>query len=347
MTRKKYYLTVAFVFFASCSLAIGELPSSYSRIGSVTAVKNQGSCGSCWAFAAVAAVESQFKISLDWSNNLDLSEQDLVSCCSSCGDCGGGYLSSALYYIENTGVTDENCFAYVASNASCNNKCSESDDRLWKSDGYISLGYDTENNRDDIKSHIYDVGPVAIGMQWGGDFDVNDVYTCDGSEEGAHAVLVYGWNDTEECWLAKNSHGATWGPSGNGHFKIGYGQCSVYAYGVTIDFGQKVFSLGGNHNWFDDEGNVVITGTLHTGQSVTPGDDTLFEWKDGSGQPVAFFETFELYIEGELEQNCETLSPSSDDFIVKDSTDNTVAYIDSDGNMYTKKRFMQFRFAPR
>ncbi len=84
----------------------------------VTPVKNQGSCGSCWAFSAVGAAESAFLIyTNDPGMNIDLSEQHLVSDCCSVGSCGGGVPRSALEYIRDTGVPDEDCFPYTARNS--------------------------------------------------------------------------------------------------------------------------------------------------------------------------------------------------------------------------------------
>jgi hypothetical protein len=80
-----------------------------------------------------------------------------------------------------------------------------------------------------------------MGVQFvaGGDFDVNHVYRCTDDSTLNHAVVIAGYNDAdgyaEGYWIVKNSWGSTWGPDGNGYFKVGYGECGIetdvyYAY---------------------------------------------------------------------------------------------------------------------
>ena len=84
-------------------------------------VKNQGVCGSCWAFSAVGVTEAAHNIANNNPNlDLDLSEQYLVADCSSAGTCCGGYKDTALQYIRDSGVPDEACMSYVdGSGCSC------------------------------------------------------------------------------------------------------------------------------------------------------------------------------------------------------------------------------------
>jgi hypothetical protein len=84
-------------------------------------VRNQGNCGSCWAFAAVGTVEAQQKIvSVDPTANLDLSEEILVSgCAADIGSCCGGLHNLALEYIRDHGIPDEGCFPYRDVYCSC------------------------------------------------------------------------------------------------------------------------------------------------------------------------------------------------------------------------------------
>jgi C1A family cysteine protease len=96
--------------------------------GWITPVRNQGGCGSCWAFSAVGATEAlanlYFNQHLDVDHVIDLSEQDVLSC-SGGGSCNGGSPGTALSYIANTGVVEEGCFPYTASDQPCGNKCSD------------------------------------------------------------------------------------------------------------------------------------------------------------------------------------------------------------------------------
>lgn len=94
-----------------------NLPESFDwrEKGCVTPVKNQGSCGSCWAFATVAAIESAYAIKSNLT--LDLSEQELVDC-SSVGryhsrGCNYGFNDEAFQYVIDNGINEENHYPYV------------------------------------------------------------------------------------------------------------------------------------------------------------------------------------------------------------------------------------------
>lgn len=86
--------------------------------GKVSLVKNQGSCGSCWAFSAVAAIESAYLIS---GTRVLLSEQQLVDCSGSYGNygCNGGWMDSAFQYVIEHGLTTEDGYPYTARNGVC------------------------------------------------------------------------------------------------------------------------------------------------------------------------------------------------------------------------------------
>jgi C1A family cysteine protease len=86
----------------------------------ITSIKDQGDCGSCWAFATTALLEAMVKISKHMSQDIDLSEQMLLSC-SNAGDCVlGGYEYKAAEYIKMTGIPNEGCYPYTATEAPCN-----------------------------------------------------------------------------------------------------------------------------------------------------------------------------------------------------------------------------------
>jgi C1A family cysteine protease len=200
----------------------------------VSTIKNQGSCGSCWAFAVTAALESQAMITTG-GQQVDLSEQILVSC-SGAGSCSGGYPSTASNYIRDVGLPLESCFVYTATNNLCSNACAN-----WQTDTYTVKGWHTASTSgtpsikvEDIKSALYTYGPVLATFYVYNDFFSyrSGVYTyTSGSYAGAHAVLIVGYDDTLQAFIVKNSWGSGWGEAG--YFMVAYsevGGTSKFAY---------------------------------------------------------------------------------------------------------------------
>ena len=218
----------------------GGLPTSFDwrnhdGYSWLTPVKNQSSCGSCWAFAAVGVVEAHHNIrASDPDLDLDLAEQELVSC-SSAGDCGGGSSNSALWYIHDAGIVDENCMPYQAANSSCN-RCSNWRDRLTHIDYVDAFVPD----RQSLQMSVVNYGPtfvyMGISSDYGGYFDGNGIYRCSDDSGINHAVVVVGYSDSGGYWIVRNSWGASW--NGDGYFKVGYGECAIdstwagYAYDI-------------------------------------------------------------------------------------------------------------------
>lgn len=201
-----------------------DLPSYFSwrnvsDANWISPVKNQGSCGSCWAFGAIGAIEADYNIEQNNSRlNPDLSEQYLVSEGSS-GNCAGGWPGTALYYTQTNGIPDETCLPYIDANGDINNRCSDYSSRLWNINSY---GLVSDAN---VKQSLISNGPHVVYMYISGWDSVT--YTCQ-TLSGAHAPLLVGYNDTEGVWILKNSWGSTW--NGDGFFKVKYGNCSIEQY---------------------------------------------------------------------------------------------------------------------
>ncbi|MBP1734060.1 MAG: putative cysteine peptidase [Deltaproteobacteria bacterium] len=202
----------------------------------VSAIKNQGSCGSCWAFAVTAALESQIMIGTN-GTQLDLAEQILVSCGGG-GTCSGGSPSSASTYIRDKGLPLESCFMYTATNNSCSNACAEWQTGIapvYKVKGWHSATASAYPQRvQDLKNALYAYGPVLATFYVYNDFFSyrSGVYSyTTGAYAGAHAVLIVGYDDIQQAFIVKNSWGTGWGESG--YFLVAYsevGGTSSFAY---------------------------------------------------------------------------------------------------------------------
>lgn len=187
----------------------------------VTFVQNQGSCGSCVAFGTCATMESAVRIKLGNPNhNIDLSE----AFCQFCGggSCNGWGLTSGLDFAQSTGVTDEACMPYQPTDMNCTaSRCSDWQTRLTKISSYTAHSTMAARN-----NAIATIGPVLAGMAVYNDFFAysSGVYvkTASSSLAGYHSICVVGYDDTQQCWILKNSWGAGWGE--NGFCRIRYGQ---------------------------------------------------------------------------------------------------------------------------
>jgi C1A family cysteine protease len=199
----------------------------------VTPIRNQGSCGSCWAFASAAALEASRLITANTPNtDLNLAEQILVSC-SGAGDCNGGYINTAADFMRNVGLPVESCYPYTGTNGTCSNACANYQSSTYKILSWNWVTTTSNTTVDSLKSAVYTYGPLLTTMDVYSDFSYyhSGVYTyTSGGYLGGHAVLIVGYDDPGQYFTVKNSWGTGWGESG--YFKIGYSELnSVVNFG--------------------------------------------------------------------------------------------------------------------
>ncbi|GMI36430.1 hypothetical protein TeGR_g8578 [Tetraparma gracilis] len=206
------------------AVKVADLPDSvdWRDSGVVTAVKNQGQCGSCWAFATTATVESH--IALETGLLFDLSPQQLVSCAPNDDHCGGfgGCMGSIPevaydYLIGAGGYAEEWSLPYISYFGTTNGTCPDSPSLKAGISDYVKI---EENNAADVMEALATVGPLAINVDasnWhtyeSGIFDSCSYESMDLD----HVVVLVGYGTDEELgdyWLVRNSWSPTFGEAG-------------------------------------------------------------------------------------------------------------------------------------
>lgn len=228
-------------FRAQVTAAAAGLPAAYDlrNVGGknfITAIRDQGGCGSCVAFGVCAALEGMFRVQRnDPTLAIDLSEAHLFFCQGRAQGvtCSTGWMPAPAYSCAtNVGIADESCYPYNTSVADCSGLCSDWQSRITKATGSMALG------AGDIKSVIAARGPVSACFVVYNDFFyyTSGVYKhVSGALAGGHCVAIVGYDDSQGCWICKNSWGTGWGE--NGFFRIAYGECSIDSWSVVAATG--------------------------------------------------------------------------------------------------------------
>jgi C1A family cysteine protease/acylphosphatase len=190
----------------------------------ITAVKQQGGCGSCVSFGSVALIEAMAHIQT--GNWVDLSEADSHFCSSHGANCGGWWPDQCLDQVIARGVCDDAGFPYASAFANNNiwtppPTCRVAPDRpgrITKIARRVALA-----DAAAVKNHLTNVGPVTGCFTVFTDFfsyKTGVYHHVTGVVEGGHCVLVVGYSEGEQCWIVKNSWDTSWGTGGFG--KIAY-----------------------------------------------------------------------------------------------------------------------------
>jgi len=219
---------------------IERLPENvdWREYGAVTPVKNQGQCGSCWAFSTTGSLEAMhFRAT---GHLVSLSEQNLVDCSSQYGNngCGGGLMDNAFQFIfDNGGIDTESSYPYLGEQMMCRYSP--------RTRGATDVGFvDIESgNEVALMWAVATQGPCSVAIQANLEtfqFYSQGVYRyqrC--SAQGLdHGVLVVGYGVEEgtgdEYWVIKNSWGPSWGEEG--YIKIARNEFDMCGVASTASF---------------------------------------------------------------------------------------------------------------
>lgn len=233
---------------------------------SLKLIRDQGSCGSCWAFGAAEAMSDRVCIASKGNFHGDISSEDILACCGfTCGSgCNGGWPLMAWRYFKKHGVVtgglygdlQSGCLPYVIEpcqhhtvgprppcegeeghTPKCPHKCIPESGLTWKDDKHYAVSaYKLPNDEKAIMKELYENGPAEAALTVYEDFMAykGGVYHhVHGKALGGHAIRLVGWGESmeggvhEKYWLLANSWNSDWGE--NGYFRIrrGTNECGI------------------------------------------------------------------------------------------------------------------------
>lgn len=196
--------------------------------GILNPVKDQGNCGSCWAFAAVGSVEAAWARSTNTLHSL--SEQELVDC--GAGDCNGGWVDRAYdTMLAKGGEMSEADYPYTAHNGlTCKYDASKMKAKI---SDYTRV-YANMNTIDTNAESLYEYGPHAIYIYANTRFQlyssgIFDDPTCSTTSYN-HAVVAVGYDKSAGYWTIRNSWNSGWGEDGHIRIVMGKNTCNAEHY---------------------------------------------------------------------------------------------------------------------
>lgn len=230
-TRMGYYRTYTPHTFTDEEVKDAtETPIDWRDKGVVTPIKNQGDCGSCWVFSAIATIESQLAIKT--SGLESLSEEEPLDCVTKDEGCLGGWPDDVFDWVQKNGVTVESLYNYTAGRTATPGKCRmNSTYPITKINKHIDL----PNDEGQILAYMAKNGPISITVD-ATSFQSYKSGILDNciSNRVDHAINIVGYqpagNDYPAYWVIRNSWG--YGPGGwgeNGYIRVKYGdnQCLI------------------------------------------------------------------------------------------------------------------------
>ena len=208
--------------------------------GRVSPVKDQASCGSCWAFSTIANLEGLYYAKKGVMKTF--SEQMLVDCDTSDSGCNGGLMQYAFTWLKKNGIMLDSDYPYTGTKGTCKSDKSKYVDMSVT--GYKKLGSSWSTwsavDEDEIKEFLYETGPLAIALNadplqtyTSGILDLTSTKCPSSGINHAVTLVGYGTENNVAYWIVKNSWGTSWGEKGYFRIRRGNGTCGINCYITT------------------------------------------------------------------------------------------------------------------
>merc|ERR1711920_781785 len=177
--------------------------------GAVTPVKDQGQCGSCWAFSTTGGTEGSWEVAT--GSLVSLSEQQLVDCSKANSGCNGGSMELAFNFAKGVNVASESSYPYTARDGSCKSSYTTAIPK-----GGVTGYTDVSTSSNSLQSAL-NSNPVSVAVE--ADQSAFQSYSGGIVTSGCgtnldHGVLAVGYDSSAGYFKVKNSWGSSWGDAG-------------------------------------------------------------------------------------------------------------------------------------